>query len=79
MIIPKIPARGRCLQSLINDPRVYSIDGPMCRWSLKAGGTKDKNRVHEETDKMAGSQVPKKLLKYFVEMVDGTVTGELFT
>ena len=24
------------VQSLINDPRVYSIDGPMCRWSLKA-------------------------------------------
>ena len=22
------------IQSLINDPRVYSIDGPMCRWSL---------------------------------------------
>ena len=22
------------VQSLINDPRVYSIDGPMCRWSL---------------------------------------------
>ena len=31
---------GRCL--LINDPRVYSIDGPMCRWSLKARGSKDK-------------------------------------
>ena len=30
------------VQSLINDPRVYSIDGPMCRWSLKARGSKDK-------------------------------------
>ena len=28
------------IQSLINDPRVYSIDGPMCRWSLKARGSK---------------------------------------
>ena len=28
------------VQSLINDPRVYSIDGPMCRWSLKARGSK---------------------------------------
>ena len=27
-------------QSLINDPRVYSIDGPMCRWSLKARESK---------------------------------------
>ena len=62
------------VESLVSDPRVYSIDGPMCRWSLKARGTKNKNRVHEETDKM----VPKRLLKYFVEMVDGTVTGELF-
>ena len=23
------------IQSLINDPRVYSIDGPLCRWSLR--------------------------------------------
>ena len=23
------------VQSLFNDPRVYSIDGPICRWSLK--------------------------------------------
>ena len=28
------------VQSLINDPRVCSIDGPMCRWSLKARGSK---------------------------------------
>ena len=28
------------VQSLINDPRVYSIDGPMCRWSLKTRGSK---------------------------------------
>ena len=30
------------VQSLINDPRVYSIDGPMCRWSLRTQGLKDK-------------------------------------
>ena len=24
------------VQSLVGDPRVHSIDGPMCRWSLKA-------------------------------------------
>ena len=28
------------VQSIVNDPRVYSIDGPMCRWSLKARGSK---------------------------------------
>ena len=28
------------VQSFINDPRVYSIDGPMCRWSLKTRGSK---------------------------------------
>ena len=30
------------VQSLINDPRVYSIDGPMYRWSLRTRGLKDK-------------------------------------
>ena len=30
------------VQSLINDPRVYSIDGPMCRWSLGARGSNEK-------------------------------------
>ena len=30
------------IQSLINDPRVRSIDGPMCRWSLKARGSNEK-------------------------------------
>ena len=25
-----------------SDPRVHSIDGPMCRWSLKARGSHDK-------------------------------------
>ena len=27
------------VQSIVNDPRVYSINGPMCRWSLKARGS----------------------------------------
>ena len=30
------------VQSLNNDPRVYSIDGPMCRWSLNARGSNEK-------------------------------------
>ena len=30
------------VQSLVSDPRVYSIDGPMRRWSLKARGANDK-------------------------------------
>ena len=29
------------VQSLNNDPTVYSIDGPMCRWSLRTRGSKD--------------------------------------
>ena len=32
-------------QSLINDPRVYNIDGPMCRWSLRTRGSKDKTEL----------------------------------
>ena len=30
------------VQSPRSDPRVHSIDGPMCRWSLKARGSNDK-------------------------------------
>ena len=30
------------VQSLVSDPRVHSIEGPMCRWSLKARGSNDK-------------------------------------
>ena len=30
------------VQSLVSDPRVCSIGGPMCRWSLKARGSNDK-------------------------------------
>ena len=30
------------IQSLGNDPRVHSIDGPMCRWSLKGRGSNEK-------------------------------------
>ena len=30
------------IQSLASDPRVHSIDGPMCRWSLKARGSDEK-------------------------------------
>ena len=30
------------VQALVSDPRVHSIDGPNCRWSLKAGGSNDK-------------------------------------
>ena len=30
------------VQSLVSDPKVHSIDGPMCRWSLKARGSNEK-------------------------------------
>ena len=30
------------VQSLVSDPRVHSIDGPMSRWSLKARGSFEK-------------------------------------
>ena len=41
---PKDPSSWEMpeIQSLINDPRVYSIDGPMCRWSLRTRGWKGK-------------------------------------
>ena len=41
---PKIPRAGKCprFNPLFSDPRVHSIDSPMCRWSLKARGSNDK-------------------------------------
>ena len=30
------------IQSFVSDPRVHSIDGPMCRWSLKDRGSNEK-------------------------------------
>ena len=39
------------VQSLVSDPRVHGIDGPMCRWSLKARGSKESG-VHGEADEM---------------------------
>ena len=41
------------VQSLVSDQRVSSIDGPMCRLSLKARESNDKSRVHEEAVEMA--------------------------
>ena len=40
------------VQSLVSDPRLQSIDGPMCRWGLKAPNQMTKQN-HEEADKMA--------------------------
>ena len=40
------------VQSLITDPRMYSIDGPVCRWSLRTRGFKKQNRVHEKANEM---------------------------
>ena len=30
------------VQSFVSDPRMHSVDGPMCRWSLKARGSNEK-------------------------------------
>ena len=44
MNIPKVPRLGKCLKfnPLVSDPRVHSISCPMCRWCLKARGSKKK-------------------------------------
>ena len=39
------------VQSLVSDPRVHNIDGPMCRWSFEA--SRIESRVREEADKTA--------------------------
>ena len=53
--VPEVSSSWEMLevQSLINDPRVYSIDGPMCRWSLKNSRIEKQNRVHEKANEMA--------------------------
>ena len=65
------------VQSLVSDPRVYSIDGSMCRWSLKPRESKDKAEFMRKQTRWLTSS--RKLLKILVEIVDGKVTGELFT
>ena len=45
------------VQSLINDPRVYSIDGTMCRWSLKARGSNERMEfIRKQTRWLASSK-----------------------
>ena len=55
------------VQSLVSDPR-HSIDGPMCRCSLKARGSNEFMRKQTR-------RVPRRLLNFFEEMADGNVTG----
>ena len=58
------------VQSFVSGPRVHSIDGPMCRWSLKARESNDKVEFMRKQNKMA-HEFRRKLLKFYVEMVDG--------
>ena len=45
------------VQSLVSDPRVHSIDGPMRRWSLKARGSSEKvGFVKKQTRWITGSK-----------------------
>ena len=80
MNIPKIPRAAKCLRfnPLVNDPRVYSIDGPMCRWSLKARGSNERMEFIRNQTRWLTSFL-RKLLEYFVEMIYGNATGDLFT
>ena len=56
------------VQSLVSDPRVRSIDGPMCRWSLKARGSNEKVEFMRKQTRWIR-------LKFYEEMADGNVTG----
>ena len=40
------------VQSLINDPRVYSIDGPDVSLEFENSRIEKQNRVHEKANKM---------------------------
>ena len=62
------------VQSLINDPRVYSIDGPMCLWSLRTRGLKNKTEFMRKRTRWITSS------KEIAEVLcgDGNATRELF-
>ena len=52
------------VQSLINDLRVYSIDGPVCRWSLRTRGSKDKTEfVKKQTRWITSSKEVAEVLR----------------
>ena len=66
------------VQSLINDPKSLQH-----RWSdvsleFENSRIEKQNRVHEKANEMS-HKFRQKMLKYFVEMVDGNVTRDLFT
>ena len=79
MDIPKFPVLGRCLRfnpsSMTQECIASMVRCAAGVWELKDWKTKQSSWESERD----GSQVPKKLLKYFVEMVDGNVTRDLFT
>ena len=78
MHIPKIPVRGRCLKFNLS-PMIRKCTASMVHCVagvFENSRIERQNRVHEKQDL---SRVPKKLLKYFVEMVDGNATQDLFT
>ena len=61
------------VQSLVSDPRVHSIDGPMCRWSLEARGSNEKVKfMRKQTRWITSSKEIAELLR---EMADGKATG----
>ena len=52
------------VQSLIDYPRVYSIDGPMCRCSLRTRGSKDKTEfMRKRTRWITSSKAIAKVLR----------------
>ena len=65
------------VQSVVSDPRVDSIDGPMCRWSFKARGPNDEAEFMRKPTRWITSS--REMAEVLCEMVDGSVTGDLFT
>ena len=61
------------VQSLINDPRVYSIDGLMCRWSLRTRGSKNKEFMRKRTRWLTSSKEIAASLSHVVAKKRNTV------
>ena len=64
-------------QSLASDPRVYSIDGPLCRWSMKARRSNNKEEFMRKQTRWLTSS--KEISVDFVETDDANMIADTST
>ena len=65
------------LQALASDPRVYSIGGPMCRWSMKARRSNNKEEFMRKQTRWLTSS--KETADNYVETDDANMIADTST